>query len=243
MKKFLLATTALVAFSAGAQAADLGAPRMPIASAVVMPAFNWTGFYFGAQVGYGWGRNVRDVVGGGFTNAYNSNGLLGGVHVGYNWQGASPLVVGIVADIEAAGLSGNDANVGGTLDTARVNWQGSVRGRLGFAADRALFYVTGGLAFGGLNYTNNDGVLPVVSFSRTRTGWTLGAGVEYAFAPNWTAHAEYRYTDFGRTFSPGSPAALPNGTAAYSTLTTTHTVRLGVSYLFSTGPSAVVARY
>jgi outer membrane immunogenic protein len=242
MKKFLLAGVAAIAFASGAQAADLGVRRGAVAEAIIAPVFGWTGFYVGAQIGYGWGRNTRDVIGGGFTNAYNSNGLLGGVHIGYNYQ-INSLVLGIVADIEAAGINGNDANVGGTLDRARINWQGSLRGRFGFAVDRALIYATGGLAVGGMNYSNNDGVLPTVSFSSTRVGWTLGGGIEYAFTPNWTAHAEYRYTDFGRTSSPGAPGPLVNGTAAYTTRTTTHTVRLGVSYLFSTGGSAVVARY
>jgi outer membrane immunogenic protein len=241
MKKFLLASVAAVAMVGSASAADLGSRRAVVDTAVVAPVFNWSGVFVGAQVGYGWGRNARVVAGGGFANNYNSNGILGGVHVGYNAQ-FNMFVLGVVADIEAAGISGNDAGVGGTFDTSRVNWQGSLRGRAGFAVDRALFYVTGGLAFGGLNYSNTAGGV-VNSFNTTRTGWTVGGGIEYAFTPNWTAHVEYRYTDFGTTNSPGFPAALPNGSAAFSTKTTTHTVRLGVSYLFSTGPSAVAARY
>ncbi|MGU9981222.1 outer membrane protein [Phreatobacter sp. HK31-P] len=240
MKKLLLATTALVAFAAGAHAADLGSPRMPIAAAVVAPAYNWTGFFVGAQVGYEWARFAR-VTSGGFANAYNGSGLMGGLHAGYNWQGASPLVVGVIADIEAAGVSGNDAGVGGTFDRGRINWQGSLRARLGFAADRALFYATGGLAFGGLSFTNDVGAL-ANTFSQTRVGWTAGAGIEYAVNPNWSVGLEYRYTDFGRTSSPGFPAALPNGNAGFRTTTTSHAVRATLSYHFVTG-GPVVARY
>jgi outer membrane immunogenic protein len=241
MKKFLLASVAVAALASGAQAADLGVARGPVAAAVIAPVFNWSGVFVGAQIGYGWGRNTRENTGG-FINSYNSSGLLGGVHLGYNYQ-INNFVLGVVADIEAAGISGNDAGVGGAIDGARVNWQGSLRARAGIAFDRALIYATGGLAFGGINYWTNSGGL-VDSFNRTRAGWTLGGGVEYAFTPNWTAHIEYRYTDFGRSSSPNFPGALPvSGAAGYQTKTTTHTVRLGVSYLFSTGPSAVVARY
>jgi opacity protein-like surface antigen len=157
MKKLLLATSALVAFAAGAQAADLGAPRMPIAAAVVAPAYNWTGFFIGGQVGYEWARFAR-VNTNAFANTYNGSGLVGGIHAGYNWQGASPLVVGVIADIEAAGVNGNDGAVGGGLDRGRINWQGSLRARLGFAADRALIYATGGLAFGWLDSRRRCGI-------------------------------------------------------------------------------------
>lgn len=239
MKKFLLASTALVAFAAGAQAADLGVARAPVAAAVVAPVYNWTGVFIGGQVGYEWARFARvNTVP--FANTYNGSGLVGGLHAGYNWQGASPLVVGVIADIEAAGVNGNDANVGGSLDRGRIQWQGSLRGRLGFAADRALIYATGGLAFGGLSFSNDNGV--VNTFNRTRIGWTLGAGVEYAINPNWSVGVEYRYTDFGRASSPGFPAALPNGAAGYQTTTTSHAVRATLSYHFVTG-GPVVARY
>ncbi len=241
MKKFLLAGIAAVAFASGARAADLGVPRGAVAGAVVAPVFNWTGVFVGAQVGYGWGRNTRTNTGG-FTNAYNSNGIFGGVHLGYNHQ-INMLVLGVVADIDYAGISGNDAGVGGALDGTRIQWQGSLRARAGLAVDRALFYVTGGLAFGGISHFTAD-IVGVDRFNATRTGWTLGGGVEYAFTPNWTAHVEYRYTDLGRTSSTGFPALLPNtGLFGYQTRITTHSVRVGVSYLFSTGPSAVVARY
>ncbi|MBL8568452.1 MAG: porin family protein [Phreatobacter sp.] len=241
MKKFLLAGVAAVALASGAQAADLGVARAPVAAVVMVPVFNWSGVFVGAQIGYGWGRNTRENTLP-FINSYNSRGLLGGVHLGYNHQ-INNFVLGVVADIEAAGISGNDAGLGGSIDGARINWQGSLRARAGIAFDRALIYATGGLAFGGINYTTNGGGL-IDSFNRTRAGWTIGGGVEYAFTPNWTAHVEYRYTDFGRASSPNFPGNLPvSGGFGYQTKTTTHTVRLGVSYLFSTGPSAVVARY
>lgn len=107
MKKFLLATTALVAFSAGAQAADLGAPRMPIAAAVVAPVFNWTGFYVGAHFGYGWGNTNWTFLAGPDTlnPPPRPNGVFGGLQLGYNFQ-INNIVLGLEADAALAGLRG-----------------------------------------------------------------------------------------------------------------------------------------
>ncbi len=240
MKKLLLASTALVAFAAGAQAADLGAPRMPIAAAVVAPAFNWTGFYAGAQIGYGWAHQgwVTPPV---FFNPWKSNGIFGGIHAGYNHQ-INMLVLGVQAEINGAGLTGSVIN-GARTFTARTNMFGSLDARAGIAVDRALLYVIGGLA-----YTDNrhrtfetppgGGGLTDATFRQGRVGWNVGAGVEYAFTPNWTARVEYRYYDFGTASYGTTGTLLPHTHRHYM-----HTVRLGVSYLFSTGASAVVARY
>jgi outer membrane immunogenic protein len=119
-----------------------------------------------------------------------------------------------------------------------------VLGRLGVAADRALFYVTGGLAFADFgSRVNNTTAAPTITSSSTgtRTGWTLGAGVEYAFTPNWTVRAEYLYANFGSATVTGT-SSIPTD-RAWRIKNETHTVRVGVNYLFSTGPSAVVARY
>ena len=117
---------------------------------------------------------------------------------------------------------------------------GSVRGSLGIAADRVLLYATGGLAFlnvGGCTVPNVGApCIAGTSFSGTRIGWTAGAGLAYAINNNWSVRAEYLYANYGtKTFTP------PAYTARVSN--ETHTVRLGVSYMFTTGPSAVVARY
>jgi outer membrane immunogenic protein len=248
MKQFLLAGAAVLALASAAQAADLGAPRGPIAAAIVAPAFGWQGFYLGGQIGHQWGRvgGIACASGGfAFCNPFSTgvNGIVGGVHAGYNWQ-FNAFVVGVEADIELSGARGANefAGLGGPYyQRSRGNWQGSLRGRLGVAADRALFYVTGGVAVSDYRYA--FGFAPTSSaefhtYSATRAGWTLGAGVEYAFTPNWTARAEYRYADFG-TVTADDPVANSFGRHRL----TTHTVRLGVSYLFSTGPGAVVARY
>ncbi|MBX9990591.1 outer membrane protein [Phreatobacter oligotrophus] len=225
MKTFLLATTALVAFTAGAQAADLGVPRSPVAAAVVAPAFSWTGFYVGAHAGYGFG-NSRFVALGVFPTSVNGP-LLGG-QVGFNYQ-INQIVLGVEADLAFAAITGRPGNF--PAISHRTNMLGSLRARGGFAVDRALLYVTGGLGFQGAATAQTPG--PAEKY--TRMGWTLGAGVEYALTQNWTAKLEYSYYNFGtRTLGP-----IYGGTVRSDI----HTVKIGVNYLFSTGPSAVVARY
>jgi len=239
MKKLLLATSALVAFAAGAQAADLGAPRMPIAAAVVAPAFNWTGFYAGAQVGYGWGRTRYDLdvpptVGSGVP--FNVNGFFGGVHLGYLWQ-FNQAVLGIETDLELTGARGNDGGFGGTTDTVNRRWQGSTRLIAGVAVDKALFYATGGLAYGDVRYTRPD--FNAEAITKTRIGWAVGAGVKYAFTPNLSAGLEYRFSSLPGTqsflFVAGDQRTLYG--------ISDHSIRVSLSYHFTTGPSAVVARY
>lgn len=237
MKKLLLASTAFVAFAAGAQAADLGAPRMPIAAEVVAPVFNWTGFYVGAHVGYGWGQS--NWLGGGPIGV-NPRGVFGGLQAGYNWQ-MNSIVFGLEADISAAGLTASVPcpNPAFTC-SGRSNFLSTVRGRVGVAADRALFYVTGGLAIGNWSHRAADGAGSIVgghSSSVTRAGFALGAGLEYAFTPNVTAKAEYIYYHFSNY------SALDQLGTTSRFAPRAHTVKLGINYLFSTGPSAVVARY
>ena len=233
---------AVAALTSGARAADLGVPRGPIASAIVAPVFNWSGFYLGAQIGYGWGRATQPWAATLTPTTFplfqadaRQTGVLGGLHGGFNYQ-FNQFVVGLEADIEASGINGNDGGSGGNINGVRHRWNASLRGRAGFAFDRALIYATGGIAYLNADATNLTGAGETIRTSFT--GWTLGAGVEYAFTPNVTARLEYRYTDYGK-----STAIFPLSGYSERINPQIHTVRVGVSYLFSTGPSAVVARY
>jgi len=253
MKKLLLSTTALVALTATASAADLpsryAAPAPVIAAA---PVFTWTGFYIGAQAGYAWGENETSLffdgaavdIGG--LGDFDNDGFIGGVHAGYNVQFGS-FVVGVEADLEAAGIDGDltvtDAAFPGYAAgvSSDINFQGSLRARAGVAFDRALIYVTGGLAFANIEHTYSA-TLPAgnvfgvpagtysESFDDTEWGWTLGAGVEYAITNNLTARAEYRYTKFDGIEA--STDLIPGGSAEQDL--DFHTVRVGVSYKFNT---------
>lgn len=173
MKTLLLATTALVAFAAGAQAADLGSSRTPIAAAVAVPAFNLTGFYVGAFAGYGW-NNFNLLAG---PAPGTSSGPALGATIGYNYQ-VNQFVLGAEADLGFAAITGRPALA--PLFSLRTNMLGSVRARAGFAVDRALLYVTGGLGIQTAALTMNGGIVDRF----TRAGWTLGGGVEYALTQN-----------------------------------------------------------
>jgi outer membrane immunogenic protein len=241
MKKLLLSSAAFAALTTAASAADIGVPREPIGAAVVAPVFSWTGFYAGLQIGYeGSSTRGRFLVGGVPVQevGYNTNGLFGGVHVGYNYQ-FNYLVVGLQGELEAGGINGSFTFANGDQYRSRISLQGALLARAGFAWDRALFYVNGGLALANLEDSIfNNGLATRVS-SSGRAGWAIGAGIEYAFTPNWTARVEYRYTDYGtRSFS--AVPAFP-GTVDYRNRF--HAVRVGVSYLFSTGPGPIVGRY
>ncbi|KYG97656.1 outer membrane protein [Bradyrhizobium sp. DOA1] len=241
MKRFVIAAAALVLGTAGASAADMAARPYTKAPAPVAAVYNWTGFYIGAQVGYAWGDNgTREFdpagVPTGLVQGFNANGVVGGGHVGYNWQ-FGQFVFGLEGDIEGADVNGGYrlGNLNGT--DFRIDAQASIRGRLGVAFNNSLLYVTGGAAWADMDHTYVLANTLFETVSTTRTGWTVGAGWEYGFTPNWSARVEYRYTDFGN-FRNTSVVAFPG--FSYEHDPVFHTVRAGVSYRFG-GP--VVARY
>lgn len=238
MRKLAIAAAALVLGTAGASAADLAARPYTKAPAPVAAVYNWTGFYIGAQVGYAWGdnstREFTDATGlpTGFVQGFNADGVVGGGHVGYNWQ-FGQFVFGLEGDLEAADVNGGYrlGNLNGT--DFRIDAQASIRGRLGVAFNNSLLYVTGGAAWADMDHTYVLANALFETVSTTRTGWTVGAGWEYGFTPNWSARVEYRYTDFG-SFRNNSTVAFP--AFSYEHDPVFHTVRAGVSYRFG-GPA------
>lgn len=247
-------------FSTTAFAADLPSRRAaPVYTPVVAPPmFTWTGLYVGGQVGYDFGRAhsfaYAPGIGGLAAGGASANGVIGGAHVGYNYAlpsvpgfgnlGGIHFVAGIEGDVDGSSAS-SSYGLGGLNVSANQNIQGSVRGRLGVAVDRALFYATGGAAFGGLSdtYVNTFNGL-TDSFHHTRVGYTVGGGVEYAVTNNWSIRAEYRHTDFGRVTD-----VLANSTGGGVTARTREVdnrVQAGFSYkfdMFSPVATPVVARY
>jgi outer membrane immunogenic protein len=216
-----VSAAALFLSVAGAQAADLPAVAPQVA---IAPMYNWSGFYLGAQIGYAWG-NADRVNTLGFANDFDFDGVIGGIHAGYNHQ-INNWVLGVEGDIEISGADGDDSGVGGSVDTIEAQWLGSIRARVGYAFDRTLVYVTGGIAFAGIDATSNNGVA-AISDDNTHVGWTIGAGIERALTDNITARIEYRYTDLGDQDYTLAPAAA---NANYDL--DTHSVRVGVSYKF-----------
>lgn len=212
--KSVIVSTAFVGallMAVPAAAADLArAPAYPMKAdaPAAAPVFSWTGFYIGGNTGYAWGSGT------GAAGAYglNPDGWLGGGQMGYNFQFQNNVLVGLEADVDASNISASHGPVSSKLD-----YFGTVRARLGYAFDRVLPYVTGGLAWGNNKITANG-----VSQSNTSTGWTAGAGVEYALTNNWTARAEYLYLDLGKS---GFQSVGDAGVTASS-------ARLGVNYKF-----------
>ncbi len=200
MRKTLLATTFLFGLSGYALAADAVVYEPPPVE--VTPIFIWTGGYVGLHAGYAWGRE-DDNLGEFFpapaiADRFDVDGFVGGVHAGYNWQSGS-FVYGVEGDLDYTNVKGG-SDFDYFQDTGHLSldsdWQGSMRLRAGYAVDTWLFYGTGGIAFGRAEMETSA---PGIAFSdkNTHVGWTLGAGIEKAFTPNWVGRLEARYTDFG----------------------------------------------
>lgn len=178
------AALAVLGFATAASAADMPARNYTKAPPMVA-AYNWTGFYLGVNAGYGW-----------VNTGGNPGGFVGGGQIGYNWQAiGSPLVLGLEADLQGADIDQTET-IGGISSTTRVKAFGTVRGRIGYAFDRAMIYATGGWAY---TRTSLDlsGPGGSISSSDWSSGWTLGGGLEYAFMGPWSAKLEYLYVDSG----------------------------------------------
>jgi outer membrane immunogenic protein len=238
MKKFLLATLAMAAFGATAPAlgADLGA--RPYAPAYAAPLYNWTGFYLGGHLG------------GAFSSSNNFNGLvlsdysarlMGGFQAGADWQFAPNWVVG--AEGQYSWLGRNNLNAtfpNGMVFNNDQRAIGSITARVGYTWGPGLAYVKGGYAFSDNRDTLTFAGVPVAFALDTnhRDGYTVGAGVEYMFAPNWSAKAEYQYYNFGDTRFVAPAVLVPFGTFHNDE----HTLKIGVNYRFNFA-APLVARY
>jgi outer membrane immunogenic protein len=237
MKKFLLATTAVAALGAIApvNAADLGYNKAP---AYAAPIYNWTGFYVGGHVG------------GAFSGSNNFNGLvlsdysarlMGGLQAGGDWQFAPNWLVGVEGQYSWLGNNQFNATFpGGLVYRNDQRAIASITGRVGYTWGPGLVYVKGGYAYSDNNETVTLGGVPV-AFALDhshRDGYTIGAGVEYMFAQNWSAKAEYQYYNFGDSRFVAPAVLVPFGTFHNDD----HTIKLGVNYRFNFG-GPVVARY
>src|ERR1700704_4792883 len=197
-----------LAFAVGsATAADLP-PRyqQPYAKApIYSPVYNWTGFYLGINGGGGWGRSQWDGV-----DKFNvSGGLIGGT-IGYNWE-INQFLLGAEGDIDWSGMRGSTNPACPPGCDTRNHWLSTVRGRLGFAFDRFLPYVTAGLAVGDINAT----VPGFPAGSTTAAGWTVGAGLEFGIVSNVSVKAEYLYVNLG-DFNCGLNCGLaPSGSVSF----------------------------
>jgi len=212
MKKILLTTVGLAALGmAPAIAADLPARTYTKAPAAVAPLYNWTGFYIGAMGGFGKEDASDFALSGGF----------GGGTAGYNWQ-TGQFVFGIEADAAGADISSSFAVPGLVSAEDKIRALGTVRGRFGVAYEQILFYGTGGFAWADERASASAAGV-TLSDTKTRTGWTAGAGAEWMFLPHWSVKAEYLYRSFGSETIFGG---LDTGTLNI------HSGQVGVNYHF-----------
>jgi outer membrane immunogenic protein len=224
----------LVASLSSATAADLPFKAPPVVAPV---AYDWSGVYFGGNIGGGWSSNdfsdpglaiVGTLLGVPVTQTVNSSGFLGGAQVGTNYQ-IGKLVVGVEGDWDWSRINGGNTTAFGpflappilnrTL-TADTDWTATATTRIGFAHDNWLFYGKAGGAWEHTKYSDTwalgPGLGPLSGFplftgtgSQTRPGWTVGTGVEYAFWNNWSAKLEYDFMDFGSNTDTISGRILP----------------------------------
>lgn len=192
---------------------------------------NWSGFYVGGNLGYHWGKdditssanpagwnNLAAFIDSTYPTALSPTGLMGGAQGGMNWQ-SSNLVFGIEADANWMGgnadrsfLYTNTLAGHVLINSTKSTFLGTLRPRLGIAVNRILFFGTGGLAIGTLK-TNDTLIVPAgnvftASGTKTRLGWTIGGGLEYALANSWSTKVEYSFVDLG-SFDTSIPSCTP----------------------------------
>jgi len=223
MLKSLLASTFIFVSASVASAAD-------VVTEPTLSSYDWTGLYIGAHVGGAFGSYTQFSASGTGVDV-DVDGVIGGVAIGYNWQFGN-IVAGIEADIQngpkgetAQGTAGPFWSCNTGACNVDIQYYGTLRARLGFAADRALIYATGGLAYGGVD----GGIFnSAQQGSGTATGYAVGGGLEYAFTDNWLVKGEYMFVDLGDIpFGTGvAPTEAFEGDGSFST------IKLGVSYKF-----------
>lgn len=233
----ILLTGAPLALSLGAAPA-LGAD-LPVKALPVAAPFSWTGWYIGANAGFGIGQGYGTYTSGSTFEAFNAipAGGLGGGQFGFNYQIGNSFVIGAETDIQGAGISDNRTCLARCIPTSfalidqKLNWFGTTRARVGLATGPVLSYVTGGAAYGGIE-TSLSAPAGSLTTSTTKTGWTWGTGVEAALGANWTAKAEYLYIDFG------SAGVASAATGALGVKNQEQIFRGGLNYRFGPGQQA-----
>lgn len=268
MKRLVLFSAVLGASTALASAADIysPAPYEPPPATPQASSFNWTGVFAGIHGGFGGNRFdypwILDIIDGDDPPVYfdgqfdiTSSGFFGGGQVGANWQFAPQWVAGVVGDIAWSGIKGElGLDVGVTEEGSgtfplfegqagsKINWFGTLRGRLGFVpAERLMIYATGGAAVGETeSYANGclfGSLCDGVSTSGTNWGWAAGGGFEVAVTNNITFGAEYLYVDLGsQTLIAGDTGGDIDSSLDVDT--EFHTVKATMNFLFGNNGGA-----
>jgi outer membrane immunogenic protein len=191
MRHVFAAIVIAATFGTAAHAADLP-PQMDTRAParVVAERFSWTGFYIGANAGYGFGK-ISNIAG---TASDSMSGPIAGAQIGGNLQ-TGAFVFGVEADFQGS-WQDNTFTVLGVTVKEEIPWFGTLRARAGVAFDRTLIYLTGGGAYTNFELSGTAGGVTVTS-NTSHAAWTVGAGVEQMFLDRWSAKLEYLYIDTG----------------------------------------------
>ncbi|MGA3304241.1 MAG: outer membrane beta-barrel protein [Methylovirgula sp.] len=256
MGKSLLAGSVLAAFlsatalSTSAFAADLPTTKGPaVYTPPPPPTWNWAGLYAGVSGGWGWGHAEHTDASGFDSGVYTLDGGIVGGTLGYNWQ-MYGLVVGFDGDGSGAWIRGSTPGAfpgcGSLYCASRLDALGTVRGRVGFAYDRFMPYLTGGAAIGDIH--GHEGAPGGGAFgdgSSAIVGWTIGVGLEAKIAPQWSAKIEFLHVDLGNhpVFNDiGVPGFA--GPVAQNVRFSSEIVRAGLNYQFDLfTPPGVISKY
>jgi opacity protein-like surface antigen len=257
MRTSLLAGVAAVALMPmAALAAD-----MPLKAPLMAPVgFDWNGFYVGAHIGWAWSSHSTDSFNGSLafldTTSFNSNGFFGGGQGGYNWVFMPNWLLGLEIDGSPTAISTDTSGCSSTgcaTSNVKTDYFTTVRGRLGYTMNNVLFYGTGGwAAFSGTTTrtvtcvvagggTCPGGPSPSALTGRSATssgfstGWAAGGGIEWGFAPRWTAKVEYLHLQFDEVRRDYVYAGFPTAERHNVTKVGDDTVRLGINYMFTPG--------
>lgn len=263
MKTLWLAAVIAASGAVQAAAADLTPRVWTKAPATTDPAYGWGGWYVGGNVGGGWGSSTTSNA---FVNGappianqqaltaasprLAPDGFTAGGQVGYNQQ-VDRWLFGVEVDANYVDLKQSRTVTapfpsGGTFTTTNsinTDWTVSVRPRVGYIMGSSLVYATGGLALTDMNfgasYNDSAAQAEAAGFTKTKLGWTAGAGIEHLLTPNWSAKVEYLYSDFGKQSVAGPVVAGPataTGIIGHDIDLKTNTVRGGLNYHFG-GPA------
>jgi len=231
IRYFIAAATFAFIANTSAQAADIvrSYPASATPAAASAPSFNWQGFYIGGEIGGSWARSkvhawdAWDYTRGVGFWSVKPDGFIGGVYAGYNFYTGDDIILGIDTDFLWNDIDGTDTQAGVKV-RVKQKWAGSTRLRIGYAVDRWLPYFAGGVA-----YARIRGGMDILHYSedKTRAGWTIGAGADYAMTDNVLLRLEYRYTDFGE-----KSYYFADAGANYRIKYNTNDFRVGVAYKF-----------
>jgi len=264
MNKFLTGSiaAAAIAVAAPAFAADMAARYSKAPPPAPVMVYNWTGCYIGGNVGGGWARTSQSRIGfingtvinppENFGSSDSAGDFIGGGQIGCDYQFAGNWVVGVQGMVDFGDIrSGHAVTAFPTYSSAiRVQDTITATGRIGYLfAPQVLAYVKGGAAWARADYNffQPGGALAEFATGVDRTGWTVGGGLEWMFAPGWSVFGEYNYMDFGRkniSFTSAVPPALNIGSPGdiIRTRLEVQQALVGVNYKFNWG-GPVVARY